>query len=496
MCAHGGGEFWRAVLEVGDAAVMVVGADDLAVCWASPAARRLFGGASGSFPDLVVAADAAAVAAFLQAVAGRGGAARGTCAVPVAGSSVRRVDLVARDLSGDPAIGGLVVVAQDVTGWAERADELGSRLATDLLTGLANRMSLQPRLEQATRSAPESGPGPVLVFLDLDGFKAVNHHHGHAAGDEVLRGVAARLAAVVTGRGTAGRVGGDEFVVLLDHVAGPDEAVAVVEEILTAIGTPITVAGDTVRMTTSAGIAWVRKGDQVEPLLRRADLAMYRAKATGRARVVVYEDTMDDWALAQKQDVDQLAHRLEQLRAERQALVEAATTDRRTGLPNAATFDVDHARHHDSGLPYSLLLVDIDRFHSYNTIYRYLAGHEALRAVGEAISRAVRATDRTFRYGGEEFTVLLPGASAHEATAVGERVRRAVEQLGIEHRGSPAGVVTVSVGAVDVEPGATVTAAVEEASIALLEAKDTGRNRVVGRSVGAPGPHDRPGTSP
>ncbi|MFD0201149.1 MULTISPECIES: sensor domain-containing diguanylate cyclase [Saccharothrix] len=471
------GGFHQAVLERADAAVLVVDPSDLGVRWASPAARRLFGGASGLLPDLVATGDAAAVGTFLQAT-GRAGASRLSCAVPVEGSVHRRVDLVARDLSADPDVRGLVVVALDVTGWAETADELGSRLNTDALTGLANRTGFLPRLEQAVRGAP----GPVLVFLDLDQFKDVNDRHGHAAGDHVLRLVASRLAAVVAGRGTAARLGGDEFVVLLDEL-DEQQAIDAAREILAVIATPVTLDEGVIRVSVSAGITFVRSGRGAEDLLHQADLAMYRAK-TIPVGVAVYDEDLEDWALARKHQVDRLAERLEELHAENRALAEAATIDQRTGLPNPATFDADHARRNRAGEPYGLLLVDIDRFHSYNTLYRYLAGHETLRKVGEAIVRTTRTGDRAYRYGGEEFTVLLPGTRLEGALASAERIRQAVERLGLEHRGNTGGVVTVSIGAVEVMPGASVTDAVEEASVAVLEAKDAGRNRVVGRRTG------------
>ncbi|MEU4744231.1 diguanylate cyclase [Actinosynnema sp. NPDC023658] len=472
------GGFHQAVLERADAAVLVVDPHDLGVRWASPAARRLFGGASGLLPDLVASADAAAVGTFLQAAGGTG-ASRCTCAVPVEGSVHRRVDLVARDLSSDPDVRGLVVVALDVTGWAETAYELGSRLNTDALTGLANRTGFLPRLEQAVRGAS----GPVLVFLDLDQFKDVNDRHGHAAGDHVLRLVASRLVEVVSGRGTAARLGGDEFAVLLDEL-DERQAVAAVREVLTVLAEPVALGEDVIRVSVSAGITFVRPGHGAEDLLHQADLAMYRAKTLGPVGVAVYDEDLEDWALARKHQVDRLAERLEELHAENRALADAATTDQRTGLPNAATFDADHARRNRVGEPYSLLLVDIDRFHSYNTLYRYLAGHEALREVGQAIARTARSGDRAYRYGGEEFTVLLPDTRLDGALAAGERVRCAVERLGLEHRGNPGGVVTVSIGAVEVVPGASVTDAVEEASVAVLQAKDAGRNRVVGRRAG------------
>ncbi|WP_433273899.1 GGDEF domain-containing protein [Actinosynnema sp. CS-041913] len=457
----------RALLELGDAAVMVVDVGDLGVRWASPAARRLFGDASGALPELVAAEDAPVVAAFLHAVVGRKSAARCTCAV-----ADRRVDLIVRDLSGTE-VGGLAVVVADVTGWAALADE-SRRLETDPLTGLPNRNGFLPVLERAVRDTPDAGvAGPVLLFLDLDHFKAVNRH-GHVVGDEVLRVVAARLAAVVDGRGCVARSGGDEFVVLLDR-ATVDEAVGVAREIAVVLGKPVRVGGICVTPGVSVGIAPLHRGQRLEDLLRQVNVALFRAKSAPGP--VVYRPELDDWALARKHETRLLAARLEQLHLENRALAEAATVDQRTGLPNPAAFDADHARQHLSGRPYSLLIIDIDWFHSYNTHYRYLAGHEALRAVGDAIRRTA---GRAYRYGGEEFAVLLPGTGFPDAVAVGERIRAAVQRLGIEHRATPTGVVTVSVGAVEAGAGALLTDVVESANVALLQAKDAGRNRVVG----------------
>jgi GGDEF domain-containing protein len=174
--------------------------------------------------------------------------------------------------------------------------------------------------------------------------------------------------------------------VLLDEL-DEQQAIAAAQEILTVIATPITLDEGVIRVSVSAGITFVRPGHGAEDLLHQADLAMYRAKTIGPVGVAVYDQDLEDWALARKHQVDRLAERLEELHAENRALAEAATIDQRTGLPNPATFDVDHARRNRAGEPYSLLLVDIDRFHSYNTLYRYLAGHETLRKVAEAIDR-------------------------------------------------------------------------------------------------------------
>jgi diguanylate cyclase (GGDEF)-like protein len=457
---------------------MVIDPEDLSVRWASAAARRMFGSTPGPLPDLVATGDAASVGTFLQAAAAAGpdSSSSCTCAVPVSDSVPRQVDLVARNLSANQDVAGLVVVASDVTTWAQRSQRLVRRLSTDGKTGLANWTSFLPRLEQAIGGAADSGAAPVLIYLDLDHFKTVNDRFGHAVGDEVLTRTASRIVGVISGLGTAARIGGDEFVILLDR-ASEAEAVTIAEKILAAVNTPAT----EVRITASAGITLVHPGLRPDVLLRRADIAMYRAKASGCDRVVVYRDDLADWMLARKHQVEKLAERIEQLHQENQALAEAATTDQRTGLPNPAAFESAHARLNRSGEPYSLLLIDIDHFHGYNTIYRYLAGHETLRKIAQTI-RAT-AGGRTYRYGGEEFTVLLPEVGLTDAVELAERIRLDVERLAIEHKGNLSGIATISVGAVAVGPHTTVTRAIDEASLAVLQAKTAGRNQVVGRQT-------------
>jgi diguanylate cyclase (GGDEF)-like protein len=484
-----GNRFYRKVLDQGDAAVLVIDGEDLAIRWASRAARRLFGKAQGPFTALVATEDAATVGTFLQAVAVRdGGASRCGCRVPVKGSIPRHVDLIVRNLTADPDVAGLVVVAMGVTSWAVRANRLLDHLNIDTKTGLANWNSFIPQLEQAARGAPASGSGPILISLDIDHFKMINDRYGHHVGDEVLRRTASAITSTVGERGTAARTGGEEFAVLLDR-ASEEEALDTAHDVLAAIKVPITLAqGIVVRVTASGGITAVRPGRTADALLRQADIAMYRAKVVGRDTVVAYNDDLADWMLARKNLTDHLAERLEQLHQENQALTEAATVDRRTGLLNSTVFETDHARLHQSGSRYSLLLIDIDYFHSYNETYGYLAGHETLRTVGQIISASVRAGDETYRYGGEEFAVILPGARLHDAATIGDRVRQAVEQHDIEHRGSPSGVLTVCVGAVEVDAGATLTRTLEEASLAVFAGKDAGRNRVIARVARATPP--------
>ena len=149
---------------------------------------------------------------------------------------------------------------------------LAERAHFDSLTGLANRALFLDRLAHA------------VLFLDLDGFKAINDAHGHALGDEVLRAVARALAAAVRESDTVARLGGDEFTVLAEGIGGAEQARALVERISAAFHAPLAVAGASLAVRASIGLA-VFPDDAGDPqaLLAHADAAMFRAKAAGGA---------------------------------------------------------------------------------------------------------------------------------------------------------------------------------------------------------------------
>jgi diguanylate cyclase (GGDEF)-like protein len=159
----------------------------------------------------------------------------------------------------------------------------------DALTGLPNRLLAFDRAEQMLARARRHDHPVAALYVDVDGFKRVNDTYGHAAGDELLHGVAGRLAAIVREGDTAGRLGGDEFVVLLESStldAGPE---LVAERLLQSLRRPYELSGDfgPLTVTASVGIATGVR-DSARELLHDADLALYQAKATGRDRYVVF----------------------------------------------------------------------------------------------------------------------------------------------------------------------------------------------------------------
>jgi diguanylate cyclase (GGDEF)-like protein len=166
----------------------------------------------------------------------------------------------------------------------------------DGLTRLPNRDLLSDRVRLALSRRARDGRDVTVLFVDLDGFKAVNDTMGHAAGDELLVEVAQRIRGIVRATDTAARLGGDEFAVLLD---GHDRhaAVSVAERILESLCQPVRVDGHERLIGASIGVVAVTHETSVDQVLRNADLAMYMAKAAGRGRVEVFEDAMFDDAI-------------------------------------------------------------------------------------------------------------------------------------------------------------------------------------------------------
>ena len=179
----------------------------------------------------------------------------------------------------------LLHVFSDGTERRQRDERLRHLAFHDALTGLANRSLLMERLSRLLGQTHRERRELALMYMDLDGFKAVNDSVGHAQGDALLRLVAARMTPLVRDTDTLARLGGDEFVLLLDQAAGVQELEQVAGRLIEAVSQPVVLAGQSVVVGVSVGIArFPQDGRSVETLMRAADLAMYAAKAGGRNR--------------------------------------------------------------------------------------------------------------------------------------------------------------------------------------------------------------------
>jgi diguanylate cyclase (GGDEF)-like protein len=179
---------------------------------------------------------------------------------------------------------------------AHREEELAFMATHDSLTGLPNRTLIQDRVEQMLARSARKQTQVAVLFVDIDNFKTVNDTLGHSAGDELLRGVAARLDGVLRGTDALGRLGGDEFIVICEELSFETGPELIAERLLDALKPPFDLGADeSSRVSVSASIGIALAGHaSADELLREADIAMYRAKWEGKNRYAIFETAMQD----------------------------------------------------------------------------------------------------------------------------------------------------------------------------------------------------------
>jgi diguanylate cyclase (GGDEF)-like protein len=215
--------------------------------------------------------------------------------------------------------GGAVVMHTDISAQRRAKEEL-QRLASqmthwaehDYLTGLANRIVLKDRVEQAIVVASRRQKSLAVLFLDLDGFKHVNDSLGHPTGDKVLQSVGRRLVSCVRPSDTVSRQGGDEFVMLLSELDHPRDAATCAGRILRALGEPHSIDGHDLYTAASIGVSlYPEDGQDAETLIKNADTAMYHAKENGRQSYQFFKPAMNVRAVERHSMEDGLRRALE-----------------------------------------------------------------------------------------------------------------------------------------------------------------------------------------
>lgn len=177
---------------------------------------------------------------------------------------------------------------------AWRDEQLYAQAHFDALTGAPNRLLFTDRLTIEIARSKREKLIFALLFVDLDHFKNVNDSFGHTAGDQVLRETVSRIGRCIRGSDTVSRLGGDEFTVLLTNLHHPEEAWLIAETMLESLSREFVVGSQQCFLSASIGIAaYPGDGETADDLLKSADTAMYRAKATGRAQVVFFEERMN-----------------------------------------------------------------------------------------------------------------------------------------------------------------------------------------------------------
>ncbi len=279
--------------------IMIVDAD-ARIEYASPAVQRTF----GLWQDDLVGrrlgeiwreADNDRIAAFLAEVTATQGISIGPVEIPV-GTKTRRfiLECVGSNLLDDPAVKGLALNLRDVTERKALEDQLRQLAFHDPLTLLANRSLFRNRVEHALALSRRTQERLAVLMIDLDNFKNVNDSQGHDVGDRLLQTAAQRLVKCTRAADTVARLGGDEFAVLLEGVTTVEQAERIATSVSEAFRTPISIDGNDMLVTASIGVAFSAPGDDTENVLRNADIAMYNAKSTGKARYVVFHERMQE----------------------------------------------------------------------------------------------------------------------------------------------------------------------------------------------------------
>lgn len=201
---------------------------------------------------------------------------------------------------------------RDITEQKQTSAQIEHLAYHDQLTGLPNRRLLKDRLSQAVSSVVRRDAKLAVMYLDLDHFKDVNDSMGHGAGDVLLQIVAERLQGCVRADDTLARMGGDEFVLLLNGVNGADDVASIAGKIIHELSQPMRIGNDELRITPSLGISMCpQDGRDADDLLKYADVALYQAKQQGRATYRFYTQALHDQSVERVQLERLLRHALE-----------------------------------------------------------------------------------------------------------------------------------------------------------------------------------------
>ncbi|MCD2450970.1 EAL domain-containing protein [Methylicorpusculum oleiharenae] len=200
-----------------------------------------------------------------------------------------------------------VALFTDITQIKEQQHQLEHIAHFDTLTQLPNRLLLADRLRQAMINSERSGRSLALIYLDLDGFKAVNDHYGHPAGDELLIKVAQRMKSVLREGDTLGRIGGDEFVAILIDLEQNEDWEPVLNRLLIAAAQPVTINEDQLAVSASIGVTlYPLDNADADQLLRHADQAMYQAKQQGKNSYQLFDIAGNAVAATQRETLESI----------------------------------------------------------------------------------------------------------------------------------------------------------------------------------------------
>ena len=381
---------------------------------------------------------------------------------------------------------------------SERVEASAAEARTDALTGLANRRAFDDEMARRFKEVSCAGKGFSLIMADIDHFKRFNDTFGHQVGDEVLRGVSRVFRAMAGKRDLVARYGGEEFAVVL-----PAMALAEASRRLDAIrreieATRFRAVASEVHVTASFGVAEAIVGEESEGLIRRADAALYAAKASGR-NCGYWHDGQGTGAVAGPPGdapADGVAAE-EPGPAPAAATSAAAPSPATCGDGPIAPSEADAARAKSihsreefcgnltrrlaewrrGGAAPAVLLIRIDRFPAFVASWGRELGSLVLHSTSQFLAAAIREMDTAAEFGEATFVMLLPGVDRAMAMAVAERLRKAIGRCTLSVRGRPLRFTVSAAGAVAVQ-GDDSASILRRAEEALQMAAANGGNCV------------------
>lgn len=215
-----------------------------------------------------------------------------------------------KDVGG--AVQNYVALFTDITQQKEHQRQLEHIAHYDTLTGLPNRVLLADRLQNAMANCQRQAASLAVAFLDLDGFKSVNDRYGHRTGDEFLVVLSQRMKEALRDEDTLSRIGGDEFVVVMSNLQGPQDYEPVLQRLLQAAADPVVIGHLSLQVSTSIGVTlYPQDGSDADVLLRHADQAMYVAKQSGKNRFHLFDVAKDTAVKTERETLEHMQKALE-----------------------------------------------------------------------------------------------------------------------------------------------------------------------------------------
>lgn len=334
-----------------------------------------------------------------------------------------------------------------------QADEIRTQQAdarTDALTNLPNRRAFDVELAATLGRLANNGDPCSLIIFDIDHFKQFNDAHGHLAGDEVLRSVARTLSNQIRTPSTAARYGGEEFAVILPATTA-ERAQTAAERVRAAIEkTSVVHEGKTLRVTASIGVSGALQGDRQRDIVRRADEAVYAAKAAGR-NCSYWHDGCTALPVAPAHEASSAGSALMSGKPTSTLgpiTVEAASLPSRQRFVESLAARQQESKNGDA--PLSLLCFSLLEFPQVNQLDKEDSVRLLCDYVATGINSAFRDVDLIGGLGRGEFIVALPGTTERSARIVGERVRTSIASQSIPTVDGPTHLeIAVAVAAVE-----------------------------------------------